>query len=196
MANGKAARKRRRKETAAYNPDVHIQAAVTMMHLGATHAQVAKGFDIAREVFSRWLEKYPDLKKAVIEAKDAYDSGVIEESLRKVAVGYTFTEKTYERHIPSDEEVLEGKYPDREPVMILTRKVRKHIPPSPRSIEYWLNNRAKDRWANKTEVDVNVMMSYESLLAELHTIRTETVMIEDFRGDGGTEERQGAIEET
>lgn len=57
----------------------------------------------------------------------------VEEALLKRAVGYEYTEDTYERRSGEGE-------------MVLVKQVRKHQPPDPKTAMWWLEKREPFRW--------------------------------------------------
>jgi hypothetical protein len=163
-----------------YNPKVHDPAAVALAELGATTAQLAQGLGTGVRTLENWMKKFPDFGEQVRAAKDAYDSTVVEKSLLRACSGYTFVEKYYELRFP---ECKDGE-PAGEPKMTLVKRVKKHYPPSPRSIEYWLNNRQSDRWGARVNLDVRDL-SYEKLLHDF--IKGEDGGIDEPEGDAETE---------
>ena len=80
--------------------------------------------------FGHWMKESEDLRKTLATSKEVADMSV-EEALYRRAVGYDYTEKTYE--------LIEGE-------LRLTKEVHKHIPPDVKAILHWLYNRMPGQW--------------------------------------------------
>lgn len=106
---------------------------------GANEMQICDFLDITFDCFQKWKQRYPDFRSAVQEAKDIFDSYLVEGSLLQRAMGYEYDEVTEER-IPYHDK--KGK----EKVKVVRKVVHKKMPPNVRAIELWLHNRHKDRW--------------------------------------------------
>lgn len=90
---------------------------------------------VSRSSFWGWYRQSEELRKACATSLDISNSSV-EESLLKRALGYDYTEETYE--------LVEGE-------MILTKKYRRHMPPDTKAILCWLYNRLPNRWRSIQE---------------------------------------------
>lgn len=121
------------------------QQAFKLCLLGATDKELASFFEVNEDTINEWKKKHPlfseSLKKGKVEADMQ-----IAESLYNRAKGYTvlkpytFKVKTHTNGVGSTEELK-------------TVMVEEHIPPDNTSMFYWLNNRQKDKWRNRQEVD-------------------------------------------
>ena len=89
--------------------------------------------------FKMWLTQYPELYEAVQAGNDSFTPRV-ERALAERAIGYEYTWE--------EEEI--------NPVTGRKQLVRKHkyFPPEVSAIKYHLNNRAKDRWRDVQNVEV------------------------------------------
>ena len=89
--------------------------------------------------FKMWLTQYPELYEAVQAGNDSFTPRV-ERALAERAIGYEYTWE--------EEEIS--------PVTGQKQMVRKHkyFPPEVSAIKYHLNNRAKDRWRDVQNVEV------------------------------------------
>lgn len=96
---------------------------------GLTEEQIAKNMGISVKTLYNWKNKELQILQALKKGKEVVDFEV-ENSLFKRAMGYEYTEETYE-------------------CGILTKKVKKQIPPDTTAIIYWLNNRKPEYWRNK-----------------------------------------------
>jgi hypothetical protein len=162
-----------------FNPDyVHI--ARVMLEAGSKYSDLARAFQVDVKTVYRWMKDYPTFKEAVTEAQDWFNTQLAETALVKRATGYDYNEDTFERQRVSDIGSGKGEKFD----MILTRRVKKHVAPSERAIEYFLNNRSRfmpdkngdSRWAHTNKLEVTGKdgkdlipdsISPEKLLAEL-----------------------------
>ena len=79
-------------------------------------------------------------------AQDDYDSGKVENSLKRRALGYRYTETTYEPTKAVDPKTGKPKY-------LATKKVRKHVIPDTGAITFFLKNRKPERWSDKKEIE-------------------------------------------
>jgi hypothetical protein len=70
----------------------------------------------------------------------------VENALHKRAMGYSYTEKVYDRRV--DKETGEEQ-------MVLTREYVKHVPPDVTAQIYWLKNRKPEEWRDRREVAVD-----------------------------------------
>jgi transposase-like protein len=124
----------------------------TAASLGATHYQIAAIFGVRRSQLDGWLFRYPSFMKAWRDGSDHFNTTVVEDALKRRAVGYMFTEVKRERvFLDATETDKEGK---ERKVKIPGEKVtttEKHIPPDTFAATYWLWNRS-DRW-RKNEGD-------------------------------------------
>ena len=89
-----------------------------------------KNIGISQTAWWGWYRNSEELRKACANAKEVADLAV-EDALYKRAVGYNYTEDTYE--------LIEGE-------LRLTRQITKHVPPDVKAIMQWLYNRVPNRW--------------------------------------------------
>ena len=68
----------------------------------------------------------------------------VENALLKRALGYNYTEKTYETNY---NETL-GRY-----VKTLTKEVTKQVSPDTTALIFWLKNRKPEKWRDKIDVE-------------------------------------------
>lgn len=89
-----------------------------------------KYIGVSKTGFWGWYRQSEDLRKACSVALETTNSSV-EESLLKRAMGYDYTEDTYE--------LVEGD-------LRLTKRVTRHVVPDTKAILAWLYNRLPNRW--------------------------------------------------
>lgn len=85
---------------------------------------------VSRSAFFGWYRESEDLRKACAVALETTNLSV-EEALLKRALGYDYTEDTYE--------LVEGE-------MRLTKQTTRHVVPDTKAILSWLFNRLPNRW--------------------------------------------------
>ena len=102
---------------------------------GLTDEQIAKNIGISRASLYEWKKKEIDISDALKKGKEVIDFEV-ENALLKRALGYEYEEETYENGI-------------------LTKKVKKHVPPDTTAQIFWLKNRQVKKWRDKVEIADN-----------------------------------------
>lgn len=152
----------------SYKPEFAKQAE-KLCELGATDADLADFFGVAIRTVERWRKEKEDFCRAVTIGKDIADNNV-ERSLYQRAVGYTFdSEKVFQ---------YQGQ--------IVRAQVREHVPPDTASAIFWLKNRRKEQWRDKSEQDVNHKLGlseeFEQFIRQM-TSERPTHVIEHQVGD-------------
>lgn len=130
---------------------------------GATNSEIAERLGISDATFYRYQQQSPELKEALLYAKEIVDYRV-ENALLRRALGYDTVETV-------TEETAAGK---------VTRTVRKHIPPDVTAGIFWLKNRKPDRWRQKPEfipedTGTGVIMMPEILEEDADADQAETI---------------------
>jgi len=110
------------------------QAYSIVSKLGATGPELAQALDVSIDTISEWQNKYPQFSAAIKDGRDYFDTIQIENALAARARG--MRKKT----ITTDED---GNVVIKE----------EELPPDPTSMIFWLKNRNKDRWRDKTDVE-------------------------------------------
>lgn len=108
---------------------------------GLTDEQIAKNIGIGVRTLYEWRNKYPPILQTLKKSKDIVDREV-ENALFKRATGYDCTEETKERQYNKET----GKFE-----LIVTKTVRKHIPPETAAAIFWLKNRRPEQWREKRQ---------------------------------------------
>lgn len=88
------------------------------------------------------VEKNAELRK-LLDNNPKLLVSQVEQSLMKLATGYTATETT--------KRISNGR--------VFTETKTKQIPPNQKAIEYFLNNRAADKWSGSPDSDDNEALS-------------------------------------
>jgi len=125
---------------ARYNPKFHPQAAKALCARGATIAEIAKAFGVCIATIWNWKVTYPEFTESCRLGLEAATERV-ERSMFERAVGYTFD--SVKIVMPAG-----ATKPVYAPYL-------EHVPPDPRAAEFWLTNRAADRWKHKQNVEHN-----------------------------------------
>lgn len=123
-----------------YNLNIHPKAAKALCARGATIAELAAAFDVAISTIWLWKTRHPEFIESCRLGLEAATDRV-ERSMFERAVGYTHD--TVKIFLPAGAS---------KPVYA---SYLKHIPPDPRTGEFWLTNRRPDRWKNKQSVAHN-----------------------------------------
>lgn len=147
--------------------DVYETQVEKLCKLGATDKEISDFFDINEDTLNSWKKKYPAFSDAIKKGKIIADAEVVER-LYKRAIGYEHEEDKIFQY--------EG-----EPVIVPTIK---RYPPDTTAIMFWLKNRQKDRFREKSEVDLN--KNIESLSDE-DLIKLGQVIIRESRKSKGNE---------
>jgi hypothetical protein len=92
-----------------------------------------------------WKSKYPEFRKGIEEGKET-DNRLVENSLTKKALGYEYEEITSEPII----NLITG-----EKTIEITRIVKKHVPASDSSIQFYLTNKMKEKYSNNQNINMN-----------------------------------------
>lgn len=110
--------------------------------LGATDKQLSDFFEVSEATLNTWKSKYPEFLESIKAGKDEADARVAE-SLYNRALGYSH---------PEDKIFNVQGENGPEPMIVPTIK---HYPPDATSAIFWLKNRQKANWRDKTEVETN-----------------------------------------
>lgn len=118
-----------------YNPKFHPQAAKALCAKGEIVAELATAFDVAISTIWQWKRNYPEFIESCRLGLEAATDRV-EQSMFERAVGYTHD--SVKVFLPAG-----ANKPVYAPYL-------KHVP-DPRAGEFWLTNRAPDRWKRQAE---------------------------------------------
>ena len=114
--------------------EVYNAQATKLGMLGYTDKEIAAFFSVSERTLNAWKGRYPLFMQSLKEGKELADMEVTA-SLFNRAIGYEHTETKVFNN--------QGE--------IVTHDVTKRYPPDPISIQYWLNNRQKEKWRSKVE---------------------------------------------
>lgn len=141
----------------AYQPKFADMAFVACAEGGFTDVKLARLFGVCKSTINNWKIENPGFMDSLKKGKDQFNCARAESSLLKRILGYSYTEKTEEPTLLSGEELK------------VVKKVRKHIPPDPTSIIFFLKNRDPERWRDTKHLggSLNVNISHEEALDAL-----------------------------
>jgi hypothetical protein len=105
--------------------------------LGATNEELPKFLEISPEEFQIFCATDKKFRETLLKGREEADARVAKSLYRK-ALGFSRTEK---------KDVVVGDE-------VRTLIQEKYYPPSDASISLWLRNRQKNRWRDKTDVDI------------------------------------------
>lgn len=117
-------------------PDYLTEVKMVAMR-GLSDKEMAQVFGIAPSLFKRWKKLYPSFRDAIDKGRTRCDAEV---------VAALFKRATGKFSIPHTEII---KYKED----YETLKMRKHFPPDTDAIKYWLNNRAREHWQQRSAVE-------------------------------------------
>lgn len=111
---------------------------------GLIDEQIATNVGVSYSTFRDWKKRFPALSAVLKRGKEVVDRQV-ENALLKTAVGYVYEEET----VTNTGEVV---------------TVRKYSKPNTTAQIFWLKNRKRGQWTDKSEVEVTgaVVFSNES----------------------------------
>lgn len=120
-----------------YKPEYDKQAHDHCL-LGATDAELAKFFDVSESTLNLWKVEHPKFSEAIKAGKGEADEKVAA-SLYHRALGYSHdAEKIF---LDKAGQIVRADYVE-------------HYPPDPTSMIFWLKNRQKDKWRDKSDHEV------------------------------------------
>lgn len=140
---------------------------------GLSNEQIANNMGIGLTAFYDWQKKYTDFAEAIKRSKDIVDIEV-ENALLKRAIGYSYTEVTKE--LVLDKETGERK-------LVVTKTVKKDVPPDVGAQCFWLKNRKPEMWRDRRELELDADIEVEMSLEE--KAKLIATLAEEFSDLGG-----------
>ena len=116
--------------------EVYNSIALNLCKLGAQDKDLADSFSVDVRTIDNWKVSYPEFFQSIKEGKTFYDTGLIENALKRKALGYEY------------EEVKEESEGDKVTKKTVTKK---HLAPDTGAIALYLKNRASGDWKDKVE---------------------------------------------
>ena len=118
--------------------------------LGATNPELAGFFDVSPRTIDNWIASHPAFAEAVREGRVVADARVAR-CLYKRAIGYSCTVERTVLHDGAER----------------TLKNVVHYPPDTRACIFWLRNRRREAWSEKSTAAPDDTSGPHDLLAEL-----------------------------
>lgn len=102
---------------------------------GLIDEQIATNVGVSYSTFKEWKKRFPDFSAALKKGKDVVDREV-ENALYKSAVGFIYEEEA----VTNAGDVV---------------RVKKYSKPNTTAQIFWLKNRKRNQWTDKSEVEVS-----------------------------------------
>jgi hypothetical protein len=138
-----------------YKEEYNAQAE-KLCKLGATDKELADFFEVVESTINEWKLKHPEFSESIKAGKILADSEVAEK-LFKRATGYS--------HEDVDIKVIDGQ--------IVTTDLVKHYPPDTTAAIFWLKNRQKEKWRDKTENDLRFPDGVQVVMKKVDSVKPE-----------------------
>lgn len=119
-------------------PDMEREIQAIAMR-GLSDQEIAAMFSTPYSLFKKWKKRYPDFKKAIEKGRTHADAEVLA-ALFKRATGKFSVPQTEIIKYKDDFETLE---------------VQKFFPPDTEACKYWLNNRAREHWQQRSAIEAS-----------------------------------------
>jgi ribosomal protein L44E len=127
-----------------YDPAVHPKDARKYAELMYTDLEIAAALKIGERTYYRWRTKYRQFRQAVNEGKEKPNREV-EASLRQLCLPHKLR-RVVAVPAPTDEDPKRTK---------IIRVEEQDVDPNPRSVEFFLKNRRRDKWAERIGISVD-----------------------------------------
>jgi hypothetical protein len=116
----------------------HDEQAFKLSLLGATDEQLADFFNVAVSTVNLWKENHPSFSESIKRGKQVADAEVAN-SLYRRALGYSHPEDKIFNNAGEE----------------MVVQTTKHYPPDTTAAIFWLKNRQKAQWRDRTEKEVS-----------------------------------------
>lgn len=133
---------------------------------GWDDSQVSDFFGVTEQTLCNYKIKYPKFFESLKDWKIEADLKV-EKSLYQRALGYSYDEITYEKSKTGGLGIkfTEGEVSDiKNEECYKTKITTKQVVPDVTAQIFWLKNRKKDQWRDKTESEVNINFSAKTIM--------------------------------
>ena len=111
---------------------------------GLTNEQIAHNIGVNIDTLFEWRKRFPEISEALKNGREVADRAV-ENALYKKATGYEYEETTEELRF--DKATGEKR-------MVVTKRVKKTVPPDTVAQIFWLKNRKPGDWRDKRDVEM------------------------------------------
>jgi hypothetical protein len=135
--------------------------------LGATDKDMAEFFEVVESTINLWKLEHAQFSESIKAGKEIANAEVAD-SLHQRAKGFEWDEA---QPIKIKEVLYENGKRLKEVEKVEIVMVHKVVPPDPTSAIFWLKNRKKQYWRDKTETDITT--NGESINAQSDELRAE-----------------------
>lgn len=142
---------------------------------GLTLDQIAHNMGIGVSTLNAWKAKHQEIQDAIKRGNRPADLEV-ENALFKSACGYDVEEVTEELRFNKKTHSYE---------MVVTKRVRKHVPPSNTAQIFWLKNRMPDKWRDRIETKTTLVKDDTDLLSQAFEELTANGIQQETASDSG-----------
>ena len=142
---------------------------------GLTLDQIAHNMGCALGTLCEWKKNHPEINEAIKRGNRPANLEV-ENALFKSACGYDVEETTEELRFNKKTHSYE---------MVVTKRVRKHVPPSNTAQIFWLKNRMPDKWRDRIETKTTLVKDETDLLSQAFEELTEHGIQQETASDSG-----------
>ena len=142
---------------------------------GLSMEQIAHNMGVGVSTLREWQNKHSAILEAIKKGKKPADLEV-ENALFKSACGYEVEETTEELRFNKKTHSYE---------MVVTKRVRKHVPPSNTAQIFWLKNRMPDKWRDRIETKTTLVKDETDLLSQAFEELTEHGIQQEATPDTG-----------
>lgn len=144
--------------------DAILEEFATLSRAGYTMKEMASHFNMLASTLYSWTKINSALKDAVTEGRRASDERV-ERSLYESCFDRTVKEVTIETNANND--------------IIKTITKTRVIPANPTAIQYWLSNRANDRWKARQQLDISATENTAIPIRLVYDLEEPTESVEE-----------------
>lgn len=116
----------------------YCEQAEKLCKLGAIDRELAEFFEVEESTVNNWKVAHPEFLESIKKGKTLADANVADRLYQR-AMGF--------EHDSEEIKVIDGK--------VERVDIRKIYPPDTVAGIFWLKNRQKEKWRDKTEQDVN-----------------------------------------
>lgn len=117
-------------------PDYLTEVKMVAMR-GLSDREIAQVFGISYDLFKKWKRNYPSFRDALEKGRLRADAEVVAALFKRATGKFTLKETKIIKY-RDDYETLD---------------VRVRYPPDTEAIKYWLNNRAREHWQQRSAVE-------------------------------------------
>lgn len=156
-----------------YNPKFAKVAEELCKEKGYTDKNLASHFKVSESTINKWKKGFSEFSESLKKGKDEFDSRVVEQSLLKRAIGYSYVETTRELQADSGE-VFDEDSESSIQTLVVTKKVTKQVAPDVTAQIFWLKNRRPQRWSDVKEIEHRIEMTKPLTLEEMKERILET----------------------